>query len=326
MNATAPAGGGVPPFVLIAGPESLLAERALAATLGALREADPDVEVIRIEAAGYQPGDLPAQVCPSLFGEAKAVVLADVDEGGEALHTDLLACLADPQPDVTVVVLHKSGQRGRKVVDALKKRRARVLDAAAVKTDKDKSDFVVNEFRTAGRKVTPEAVRALVEAVGGDLMELASACAQLVADTEGVVDRDVVDRYHGGKVEASGFRVADAAIAGNTPDALRLLRHAISSGVDPVPIVAVLAGQLRQLVRVAGAGRGPSGQVASALGMAPWQVDRSRRALAGWDLDALGLAIQAVAAADFQVKGGGRDPVFAVERAVLDVTQARNSS
>src|SRR3546814_14895603 len=63
------------------------------------------------------------------------------------------------------------------------------------------------------------------------------------------------------KVEASGFRVADAAIAGQAGEALRLLRHAIATGLDPVPIVAVLAAQLRQLIKVGSAGRGSSAQV-----------------------------------------------------------------
>ena len=134
-----------------------------------------------------------------------------------------------------------------------------MIECPAIKTDRDKADFVTNEFRRQGRKVTPEAVRALIEAVGKDVRELTSACSQLVADTEGVVDDEVVERYHGGKVEATGFRVADAAVAGQAGEALRLLRHAIGTGVDPVPIVAVLASQLRTLVKVGAAGRGRSG-------------------------------------------------------------------
>jgi DNA polymerase-3 subunit delta len=39
----------------------------------------------------------------------------------------------------------------------------------------------------------------------------------------------------------------------------------------------------------------------------------------------LGVAIQAVAAADVEVKGGGRDPVYAVERAILSIAAARRS-
>jgi DNA polymerase-3 subunit delta len=140
-----------------------------------------------------------------------------------------------------------------------------------------------------------------------------------------VVDDAIVEKYHGGKVEATGFKVADAAIAGNAGEALRLLRHAISAGDNPVPIVAVLAMQLRQMVRVGHAGRGPSGQLAKTLAMAPWQVDQARRKLNGWDPQGLGRAIQAVAAADFDVKGGARDPVYAVERAILTITSEHRS-
>jgi DNA polymerase-3 subunit delta len=188
----------------------------------------------------------------------------------------------------------------------------------------DKAHFAVNEFRRQGRKATPGAVRALIDAVGKDTRELAAACSQLVADTDGLIDEAVVEKYQGGKVETTGFKVADAAIAGNAGEALRLLRHAISTGDSPVPIVAVLAMQLRQMVKVGSAGRGPSGQLAKSLGMAPWQIDQARRKLNGWDPEGVGRAIQAVAAADFDVKGGGRDPVYAVERAILTICGARN--
>ena len=313
----------VPPLVLITGPEGILAERALSSILTEVRVTAPDIEVVRLEAAGYEPGSLTVHTSPSLFGGEKAVVVQDLDEAPDELQTDLLAFLAAPEPDITLVVTHKSGQRGKKVLDTLKKGGARVIDCPAVKSDRDKSDFATNEFRAARRRATPEAVRALIEAVGKDLRELSAACQQLISDTTGVIDEALVEKYHGGKVEATGFRVADAAVAGNTGEALRLLRHAIATGVDPVPIVAVLAQQLRQLVRVGHAGRGRSADVARDLGLAPWQVDKARRALSGWEAEALGRSIQAVAAADFEVKGGGRDPVYAVERAILTITSER---
>ena len=322
MTIQAPATG-VPPYVLISGPEGVLAERALASTLEALRAMDPDLEVIKLYAEGYEVGTLTMHASPSLFGGARAIVVHDVDEASDELQSDLLNYLAAPADEVTLVVGHKSGMRGKKVLDTLKQAGARVIDCPLVKTDGDKAQFATNELRRQGRKATPDAVRALVEAVGKDLRELAAACAQLVADTEGVVEEATVEKYHGGRVEATGFKVADAAIAGNVGEALRLLRHAISAGDSPVPIVAVLAMQLRQMVRVGSAGRGPSGQLAKTLGLAPWQIDQARRKLNGWDPAGLGRAIQAVAAADFDVKGGGRDPVYAVERAILTICSAR---
>lgn len=312
----------VPPYVLVSGPEGVLAERALAATLDDLRVGSPDLEVIRVYAAAYEPGELVLHASPSLFGGAKCIVVHDLDEAGDDLQTDLLSAVSDrPDPDLTLVVLHKSGQRGKKVLDALRGAGARVIDAPAIKTDRDKTDFAAHEFRRARRKATAEAVHALVEAVGKDVRELAAACQQLVDDTTGVIDEQVVLTYHGGKVEATGFRVADAALAGDAGEALRLLRHAIAVGVDPVPIVAVLAQQVRQLVKVGSAGRGRSADIARDVGMAPWQVDRARRTLSGWSAEGLATCVQALAAADAEVKGGGRDPVYAVERVVLTITR-----
>lgn len=310
-----------PPLVLVTGPEELLVERAIASVLVRARAAD--AEVIRLDAVAYEPGALLVHANPSLFGGTKCLVVRGLHEASDELQDDLLAVLAEAPEDVSLVVAHAGGMKGKKVLDALRKAGAHVIDCPAIKSDRDKTDFVMKEFSRARRKITPEAVRALVEAVGKDVRELAAACSQLVADTEGVVDEGLVDKYHGGKVEATGFRVADAAVAGQAGEALRLLRHAIATGVDPVPIVAVLASQLRQLIKVGSAGRGSSAQLAKSLSMAPWQVDKARRAVTHWSGEGLSIALQAVAAADFEVKGGGRDPVYAVERAILTVTRAR---
>jgi DNA polymerase-3 subunit delta len=42
--------------------------------------------------------------------------------------------------------------------------------------------------------------------------------------------------------------------------------------------------------------------------MKDWQVDRARRDLTGWNETSLGMAIQAAARADAEVKGASRDP------------------
>ncbi|MDO5696476.1 MAG: DNA polymerase III subunit delta [Dermatophilus congolensis] len=318
----------MPPLVLVSGPERVLAERAIDSTLDLCRQADPEVEIVRLEGSAYEAGLLAQHSSPSLFGGARVIVIRGLDEATDDLVNDLSAYLSSP-PDaddgVTLVVWHKGGNRAKKVLDALKKAKARQLSAPAVKSDRDKSDFVTSEFRRAGRRLDPEAVRALVEAVGKDVAELAAACRQLIADTTGTVDAGTVETYYGGRVTANGFRVADATLAGNTTEALAMVRHAVAVGTDPVPIVAALAAQLRQLVKVMGAPSGSGGQVAGALGMAPWQVDRARRALRGWSDEGLAAAISAVAQADFDVKGGGRDPVYAVEKCVLEVTRARRT-
>jgi DNA polymerase-3 subunit delta len=205
-----------------------------------------------------------------------------------------------------------------------------VVDCPPLKKDAEKHDFATGEFRDAGRKVSPHAVRALVEAVGADLRELAAACAQLLADVVGPDGEPVqvevadVDRYYGGRAEVTGFRVADAVVAGHCEVALGLVRQAIDAGVDPIPMLAAIAMKLRTLIKVAGARGGRSVDLARDLGMAPWQVDRARKDLHGWSAGGLATGLLALAEADTAVKGAGRDPVYAVEKAVVTITRARD--
>lgn len=309
------------PVVLVTGSELLLAERAVERVVGLARAADPHTEVTRLEGPAYQPGGLRQAASPSLFDEARVVVVGDLQSGTEELLAEVADYVREPAPDVILVLQHGGGVRGRKTLDAVRAAGAVVVACDPVKRDADKQGFVVAELRRARRKAEPAAVRALVEAVGSDLRELASACQQLVADSTGVISVDLVGRYYGGRVEATGFRVADAAVEGRAGEAVAMLRHAVATGTDPVPLVAALAAKLRVLAKV-GAARGRGLDPARDLGLAPWQVDRARRELSSWTPEALALAIAAVAQADADVKGGGRDPVFAVERAVLAVAHA----
>lgn len=309
------------PITLIKGPESVLADRAVQRLLEQARGVDPRVEVSRVAAASYEAGQLTYLASPSLFGEPR-VILAEGAEGmSEAFLADALTYVATPEPDVWFIVRHAGGNRGKKLLDALGKA-GPVVGCDAIKRETDKVEFVKRDFQRAGRRVAADAVQALVEAVGADLRELDAAVKQLLADTTGTVTTQIVDQYYGGRVEATGFRVADAAVAGDGAAAVTLARHAIATGTSPVPLVAALAAKLRTLAKV-GAMRGRGGASAGDLGLAPWQVRRAEGELRGWTPEALAAAITAVAEADAEVKGLSRDPEFAVERAILRVVRAR---
>lgn len=307
------------PVVLVTGSESVLADRAVSAIQAAAREADPAIELTNLEASGYEAGQLATLTSPSLFGETKLLIVDGVEATGDAFLTDALAYLDDVQRDVTLVLRHGGGVRGKKLLDAVKASGAPVIEAQPLKKESERSDFAAGEFRRAGRTIRPQALRALLDAVGSDLGELAAGCRQLIEDTEGTIDARQVELYYGGRVEVTGFKVADAAVAGRTGQALSLVRHAVATGVDPVPLVAAMAMKLRGMAKVSALGRGAS---PGKLGMAPWQVDRARREVARWTPDGLAEAITAVADADRAVKGAGRDPVYALEKMLTTVSAA----
>jgi DNA polymerase-3 subunit delta len=306
------------PVVLVSGPEDVCAERATARLREYLRAEDPSLEISDIDAADYTAGTLLAVSAPSLFGEPRLVRVGSVEKCSDAFLAEAISYLAGPQEGATIVLRHTGASvRGKKLLEAIRAGQGGGIEIAcpAIKRDSDRYDFAAGEFREAGRRIAPPALRSLVAAFSDDLTELAAACQQLIADVEGDITEKVVEKYYGGRVETSAFTVADTAIAGRYGDALVSLRQALASGADPVPMVAAIAMKLRTMARVAGS-REPSGALAARLGMKDWQVDRARRDLAGWNQDALGLAIQAAARADAEVKGASRDPVFALERLV----------
>lgn len=305
------------PIVLVSGPEEVCAERAIAGVRDYLRAEDPTLEVSDIRADDYSAGTLLGVTSPSLFGEPRLVRVSGVEKCSDAFLNEALSYLAAPQDGATVILRHTGGVRGKKLLDAIRSGQGGGVEIAcpAVKRDSDRFDFAAGEFQAARKRVAPIALRSLVSAFADDLTELAAACQQLIADVPGDITEQIVERYYGGRVETSAFTVADTAIAGRYGEALIALRHALASGSDPVPLVAAVAMKLRTMARVAG-NREPASQLAARLGMKDWQVDRARRDLVGWNEASLGMAIQAAARADAEVKGGSRDAVFALERMI----------
>nr|WP_246397078.1 DNA polymerase III subunit delta [Leifsonia aquatica] len=306
---------------MVSGTEGFLADRAIRALRDALKAEDPSLEISDISAADYAPGELITLASPSLFGEPRLIRVDAVEKCTDAFLTETLEYLATPADGTVVVLRHGGGVRGKKLLDAIRAGSGGGIEIVCteLKKDAEKYEFAQAEFASAGRKVTAGALRAITSAFSDDLAEMAAACQQLISDAAEQITEATVDKYYGGRVETNAFQVADAAIAGRHGEALITMRHALASGADPVPMVAAFASKIRTMAKVSGA-RGGSGQLAQQFGLAPWQVDRAKRDLQGWTEDGLGRCIEVLAETDANVKGGGRDPVFALERMIRIVS------
>ncbi|MFC4059441.1 DNA polymerase III subunit delta [Planomonospora corallina] len=310
---------------LVTGDEELLADRAVGEVVAAVRAADPAAEVVDLVGGKVEPGELTRLTAPSLFGDRSVVVIRSAQDLTKDAVAEVVSYTADPSEEAVLVLVHPGGVKGKALVDGVKKAGARVVTVSKLTKPAERLAFVRAELKRAGRTVSGEAAGALLEAVGNDLRELAAACSQLASDTPGkVIDEAAVARYHRGRAEVSGFTVADSAIAGRLGDALEQVRWALATGTAPVLLVSALGRGLRMLAKVSGAPRNlRGGQLAAHLGMPPWQVGRVQEQLGGWGPDGIARALQAVAAADEQVKGGGADPAYALERAIQTIVASR---
>ena len=306
------------PTVLISGVEEFLADRAGQRIRDQLKGENAELEVHDIDAASYAAGELFTLASPSLFAEPRLIRVSGVEKSSDAFIEDAKRYVLDPAEDTTLVLRHVNGMRGKALLDVVRGSAPGAIEIVCpeIKKESDRLTFAQQEFRRLGAQATPGAVRMLVAAyASGSVGELAGACVQLVSDVGRNLTETEVGRATEGRVEASGFKLADAAIAGRRSDALVLLRQALLTGLSPIPMLAALNMKLRGMARVYGA-RGSAGQLAKEFGMAPWMVQNAMRDAQAWREEDLARAIDLACETEWLLKGGTRDPEYALEQLV----------
>jgi DNA polymerase-3 subunit delta len=316
--------GGLKDIYLLLGSEAALADRALGKLLAELKQ--ERAEITTLFAGEVSVGEISDALSPSLFSERRALILRDLQDLAEEAKNEITRYLDATDETLTLVLVHKGGVKGKALLDQIKKAKPEIIACEPLKKESEKEEFVRNLFLDLGRKASPAAVNALVNATGTDLRELSAAVSQLASDSPaGLIEESHVNKYHQGKVETTGFDVADKVMEGNLPESLITLRHAITTGTDPVMITSAIASSLRGIAKVSGSNRGQkSFELAGELGMAPWQIDKARRQLNGWNANTLTAAVAAIAKCDAQVKGGASDPIYALEQALTRICAARS--
>jgi len=310
------------PVTIVVGEEEFLIDRAVRDLIAASEAGD----IHDLDAAALGPGELDSLTSPSLFGGGSVVVIRAAQNSAKEVAAELTKYAASPAPDVSLIMTHAGGTKGKELLAGVKAAGAQVIECPKVTRFAERLDFVRGEFRRAGQRADDAAARALLDAVGSDLRELAAACEQLAADAGpgARVDEAVVATYYRGRAEATGFTVADLAVEGHLARALEQLRWALATGVSPVLICSALAQGVRLLGRVGSAPRNlNAAALAAEVGAPPWKIDRVRQQLRGWPPDGVARALHAVAEADAQVKGETSSADYALERAVRRIVAAR---
>jgi DNA polymerase-3 subunit delta len=307
---------------LVLGDEELLVERAVADVLRSARQraGSDDVPVSRLRAGEVDTYELAELLSPSLFADERVVVLEAADEAGKDAAELIATAAADIPSGTELVVVHSGGGRAKALAGQLRALGAQVHPCARITKPSERAEFVRNEFRSMQVRVDGDTVTALLDAVGSDVRELASACSQLVADTGGRVDAAAVRRYHSGKAEVKGYDIADKAVVGDVEGAVEALRWAMMRGEPHVVLADALAEAVHTIGRV-GPLSGDPYRLASQLGMPPWRVQKAQKQARRWTRETVAVAMKVVAELNANVKGAVADADYALEAAVRQVAQ-----
>lgn len=303
------------PVHLVLGEDDFLAERA---TKAIVAQAGEGVEVTTLRAGDVSEGEIAMATSPSLFAEDRVVVVKHAELAGKEPTEILLQACVNPAPGITLVVEHTGGGRQKAMVKKFAKV-AEVHKADPLK-DNERRSWLMEEFRSHGVRPTPDVAAAVLESVGSDLRELASAVSQLVSDTEGELTVESVRAYYVGVAEVAGFDIADQAVVGRADRALASTRRALQLGTSPVSIAAALARKVGDIAKLHGV-RGNPDQLARTVGMHPYVAKKTMQVARQWSGDAVSHAVIIVSDLDAEVKGQGGDPEFALENAVRRIAE-----
>jgi DNA polymerase-3 subunit delta len=312
----------ISPLHLVLGDEELLIERAVAAVLVGVRRqvGSHDIGVDRLRAGDVDAAELAELLSPSLFADERVVVLDAAGEAGRDAAELIASTATDMPPGTVLVVVHSGGGRAKALAGQLRELGAQVHPCARITKPGERADFVRAEFAELRVKVDEATVTALLDAVGSDIRELASACSQLVADTGGHVDAAAVRRYHSGKAEVKGFDIADKAVVGNVAGATEALRWAMIRGEPHVVLADALAEAMHTIARVGPLSGNPY-HLAGDLGLPRWRVQKAQKQARYWSRDTVAAAMKLVAELNADVKGAAADADYALEATVRKVAE-----
>ena len=178
-----------------------------------------------------------------------------MEKAGKEVTRILLDACVSPMPGITLVLLYsvtaktlKKKKKPPELIAALRKT-AQVHEVFSLYSN-ELAPWATREFASHGVRPTPDVVQALLDGVGSDLRELASAISQLVFDTGGNVTREAVHQYYVGVAEVANWDIADAAVAGKVEAAVSTCRRALQLGASPVAIASALANKVGNIARL----------------------------------------------------------------------------
>lgn len=286
--------------VLLWGEDAFLVREAAAALLGDLRTTE-------IDAAEWQGGELQDLATPSLFGEQRALLIADCRNLPRDAFDALGTYMAAPSPDALLVLSCTVAERGKPPAALVKLVEPVGQIQAVLVPRKELEPWLVRRATAADTELSPPAARALVDTLGEDVGQLAGALEQLAGAFPGQrITPEHVHRQFRGLGEQKTWDLCDRAFSKDLPGAIRALRSIEESGDEALMVLGGIAARVRDLIRVRSfPDRLPPKQLAERAGLRfDWQARRYQQQARNFSLDELVAIHDRIAETDLALKSG----------------------
>jgi DNA polymerase III subunit delta len=260
-------------------------------------------------------------------GDARLVVVESVETWKAADAKEVEAYLAAPAPKTVLALVGD----GVKLDSALAKAVKKEGDVLAYDVQKKQlPEWVAEQFSRLGATADRDACRALVEAVGDDLGDLASETQKLATWAGGEpVTRAAVEQLAVGRAETPIFALTDSWGSRDVGATLRAAESLLDRSHRPrsgelmrmVSSLVSHVGRVRKIARLADEGVRPR-DAATRLKLHPFVAEKAGRQAAAFSVDELARATVRLAELDAGTKGGSRLPAeLQLERTLVEITK-----
>lgn len=279
-----------------------------------------------VDAGEWMPGTTADLATPSLFGEARALVVTSAQGLAEEAIDEIARYAAAPSPDARLLLLAVVSAGAKGPPPPLARRLKGLAPSRKVTlARRDLVEWVMKRAKAQDVPAKPAGVSALIETVGEDPGVLAQSIAQLQAafPKEGVTPDSVAAQFKGFG-ERRIWDLCDAAFARDLPTALRHLAAMLESRDEPLAILGGIAARLRDLLRVSALPpKMPPAKLAEAAGLRfDWQARRYRDQARGYTQEQLAGFHARVVEADRALKMGAAGDVVLSQ--LVTAVAARN--
>jgi DNA polymerase-3 subunit delta len=260
-------------------------------------------------------------------GGARLVVVDGVETWKTADVKELETYLAAPAPTTVLALVGEGIKKDAALAKAVAKA-GQVLAYDVAK--KQLPEWAAEQFARLGASADRDACRALVEAVGDDVGDLASEIQKLATWANGeTITRATVEELAVGRAETPIFAVTDAwgrrdvAATLRATESLLARSHRPRSG-ELIRLVASLVGHIgrvRKASRLADEGH-RAAEIAGRLKMHPFVAEKAVKQAVNFSPDELAQATVRLAALDAGSKGGSRLPAeLQLDRTLIEITR-----
>lgn len=256
-----------------------------------------------------------------VLSSRRMVVVNNASSLGKAEWEGMISYLRRPSPSTCLVLRGDSQPSSPEVIKAIQ-------DVGAVlefrpRTERQAEEWVVNRVRMEGKRILPEAARALVGEVGTMQGALESEVEKLLlyAWDKATIGEEEVREVTVGAKRHRIFDLADALGERREADALRILHRLLDEKDSHLKILGMLARQVRMIWHTKDSIQ--SGRdVSSAQSQIPaFARARILKQAHKWDEPSLRRALEGLGDLDRAFKGGRLAPEVLLDEWVLEVCQ-----